>query len=179
MNNYDIYKKYKEDVLPELQKKYGNVMAVPKIEKVVINSGIGSIKDKERIKMIEENLSMITGQKISPRPAKKSIASFKLREGSTIGYSVTLRGKRMYDFLNKLFFVAIPRQRDFQGLDWKSVDVSGNLTIGFKDGLVFPEMVGKDLKNMFGFSITIVTTANSREETIEFFKAMGLPFKKD
>ncbi len=175
---YDIQKKHKEEVLPELQKEYGNKMAVPKIEKVVLNSGIGSIKDKEKIKMIEENLSAIAGQKLSERPAKKSIASFKLREGSTIGYSVTLRGKRMYDFLNKLFFVAIPRQRDFQGLDWKSVDVSGNLTIGFKDSLVFPEMAGKDLKNIFGFSVTIVTTANSKEDAVKFFKALGLPFKK-
>lgn len=176
---YNLEKKYKE-VLQEFQKEadFKNRMSVPKIEKVVINTGTGSVKDGTRKELIEKHLAFFTGQKASKRPAKKSIATFKLREGVDIGYKVTLRGKRMYDFLNKLIFIAIPRQRDFRGLEEKSVDESGNLTIGLKDHLVFPEMLDEDIRNAFGFSITVVTTAKNKEIALKFLKAIGFPFKK-
>jgi len=177
---YDLEKKYKEEVVPEMINKLGckNKMAIPRLVKVVVNTGVGSIKDQEKKVMIEEHLAILTGQKVSKRPAKKSIASFKLREGNIIGYSVTLRGNRMYDFLNKLIFVTIPRKRDFRGLDSGSVDESGNLSIGFKDHLVFPEMVGQDIKNAFGLSVTVVTTAKDKDEAVELFKLLGFPFKR-
>lgn len=177
---YDLEKNYKKKVIPEMMKSLGykNVLMVPRIEKVVVNTGIGSVSDQERKVLIEKHLSIITGQKVSSRPAKKSIASFKTRKGVIVGYSVTLRGKRMYDFLNKLIFVAIPRKRDFRGLDLKSIDTAGNLTIGFKDYLVFPEMVGEDIKNAFGLSVTVVSTAKNKKEAVEFFKNLGFPFKK-
>ncbi len=175
---FDLQKKYKEAVKEMLKEHgYSNIMSVPKIQKVVVNVGTGRIKDdKERLALVEKGLTEITGQKPSKRPAKKSIASFKLREGVGIGYSVSLRGKRMYDFLNKLIFVAIPRMRDFRGLDTKSIDNIGNLTVGFKDSLIFPEMIGQDLKNGFGFSVTIVTTAKNKDEAEKFLKVIGFPF---
>ncbi|MBU1179206.1 50S ribosomal protein L5 [Patescibacteria group bacterium] len=178
---YDLQKKYTEEVVPEMIKKFGykNRMAVPKIQKVVVNSGIGSVKDKEQIGRVEKQIALIIGQKPLKALAKKSIASFKTRKGAHIGYSATLRKKRMYDFLNKMIFVALPRQRDFRGLDWKSVDAAGNLTIGFKDYLVFPEMAGEDLKNTFGFSVTVVTSAKNKEEMKNFLTMMGFPFKKE
>lgn len=175
-----MQKKYKKEVIPAMMRKfnYKNSLAVPRLEKVVVNIGTGSVKDDGQKERIEKHLSVITGQKGSKRPAKKSIASFKIRQGSAIGYSVTLRARRMYDFLSRLIFVAIPRKRDFRGLDIKSIDKSGNLTIGFKDHLVFPEMIGEDIKNVFGFSVTVVTTAKNKEEAIEFLKMVGFPFKK-
>lgn len=177
---YDLKKIYKEKTIPHMKEKFGykSTMAVPCLKKVVINTGIGKVKDKEQKDRIEKNLTLIVGQKLSERPAKKSIASFKIRQGLHIGYSATLRGKRMHDFLNKMVFVAIPRKRDFRGLDLKSIDDVGNLTLGFKDHLVFSEMIDEDVRSAFGFSVSIVTTAKSREEAIEFFKSLGFPFKK-
>ncbi|MDD5033023.1 MAG: 50S ribosomal protein L5 [Candidatus Pacebacteria bacterium] len=177
---FDFKKIYKEEAMPKLMKEtgYKNIMSVPKIEKVSINIGTGSIKDEEQKKRMESNLTLIIGQKLSTRPAKKSIASFKTRKGMPLGFGATLRGKRMYDFLNKMVFVALPRRRDFRGLDINSVDESGNLTVGFKDNLVFPEMAGQDIKHSFGFSATIVTTAKNKKEGVEFFKAMKFPFSK-
>ncbi len=175
-----IQEKYKKEVVPAMMKSFGykNMMAVPKITKVVVNTGIGSVKDENQKNLIEKQMVSITGQKPSKRPAKKSIASFKTREGSHIGYSVTLRGKRMYDFLNKLLYVAIPRKRDFRGLSRTSVDKAGNLSIGFKEHIVFPEMVGEDVKNLFGLQATIVTTAHGKEEGHKFFELLGFPFAK-
>lgn len=177
---FNLQKIYKEKVIPEMMQKsgYKNIMAVPKIEKVVVNTGTGSVKDKDRKEVIKKHLTLITGQAVSERAAKKSIASFKIRQGSQIGYVTTLHGKRMYDFLNKVVFVAIPRKRDFRGLSQKSVDEAGNLTIGFKDHLVFPEMVDEDVRNAFGLSVTVVTSANGREEALNFLKVMEFPFKK-
>lgn len=178
--DFDLLKIYKEKVVPDMMKKMGykNKMAVPRIEKVVINTGIGFSKDEEQRKRIIEHMALITGQKPSLRPAKKAISGFKIREGNIIGYSVTLRGKRMYDFLNKFIFVTTPRRRDFRGLDAYSVDGAGNLTVGLKDHLVFPEMVGQDIKSAFGLSVTIVTTAKEKKNALEFLKLMGFPFKK-
>jgi large subunit ribosomal protein L5 len=178
---FNLEKKYKTFAVPKLKEKFGykNALEVPKIVKVVLNTGIGRVKEDSQRDFIEKQMSVIAGQHPSKRLAKKSIASFKTREGSHIGFSVTLRGKRMNDFLNKMVFVAIPRKRDFRGLDPKSIDESGNMTLGFKEHIVFPEMVGEDVKNTFGLEVTIVTTAKSKEDALELFKVLGFPFKKD
>jgi len=157
---------------------YSNVMEAPSITKVVVSSGIGSTSDKAKIKLIADRLAKITGQKAAPRAAKKSIASFKLREGETIGYQVTLRGTRMYDFLNRLFVVALPRTRDFRGINRSAVDGMGNLTIGIKEHTIFPETADEELKDVFGLSVTVVTTAKDKAEAEAFFDYLGVPFKK-
>jgi len=179
MSGIDLEKKYKEVAIPEMMKKFGykNKLAIPKIQKVVVNTGVGSVKEKEKLLLIVKHLAEITGQNPSGCPAKKSIASFKTRKGVIIGYCVILRGRRMYDFLNKLINVAIPRKRDFRGLAENSVDESGNLNIGFKDHMVFPEMVDENIKNAFGISVSVVTSAKSKKEAVEFFKSLGFPFK--
>lgn len=174
-----LKEKYKK-LLPDLKKTLGvkNDLAVPKIIKVVVNTSFGSTKDKAKIELIPDRLAKITGQKPVSRLAKKSIAGFKSREGDIVGQMVTLRGSRMYEFLDKLINVAIPRQRDFRGLDQKSVDEMGNLTIGIREHTVFPETSDEDLKNVFGFSITVVTSAKSRDQALVLLRALGFPFKK-
>lgn len=158
---------------------YKNVMAIPKVSKVVVNTGIGKLfRDEKDRQEIIKHLTLITGQKPSPRAAKMAIASFKTREGLVIGYQVTLRGKRMYDFISRLVNVTLPRTRDFQGLDPKSFDAKGNLTIGIKEHIVFPEMIGEDYRFLFGLEATIVTTAKTREEGVELLRFMGFPLKK-
>jgi len=171
--------KYKKEVMPAMQTKftYGNVMAIPRIEKVVVNCGVGRIRDEKDRTEIQKYLALITGQKVAPRPAKKAIASFKTREGLVIGYQVTLRGKRMADFLTRLVSVALPRTRDFRGLDESSFDKKGNLTIGVKEHIVFPEMIGEDYRFLFGLEITVVTTARTRAEGIELLRLSGFPIK--
>lgn len=157
---------------------YANALMSPKIVKVVVNSSTGSVKDKHKLEVVQDRLARITGQKTAPRGAKKSIATFKLREGDIIGYTATLRGKRMYNFLDKLVNVAIPRMRDFQGLSRESVDSMGNYTIGIKEHTVFPETSDEDLKDVFGFNVTIVITAKTKEEAVAFLDHIGLPLKK-
>jgi large subunit ribosomal protein L5 len=157
---------------------YVNAMQSPKIEKVLISVGIGSTKDKKKIELIEDRLTKISGQKPSARPAKKSIAAFKLREGDIVGYQVTLRGKRMDTFLDKLIHVALPRTRDFRGLKRTSVDEMGNCTIGIKEHTIFPETSDEDIKDIFGLSITFVTTSGNKIETLAFLEHLGFPFKK-
>jgi large subunit ribosomal protein L5 len=159
--------------------KYKNRMQAPKIEKVVISAGIGSVKDKAKIKIIQDRLAKITGQKEVARVAKKSIATFKTREGDILGYQVTLRGQRMYDFLDRLIHIAIPRMRDFRGLDAKGIDEMSNFTIGIKEHTIFPETSDEDLTNVFGFAITFVTSAKNKEEAKAFLKNLGFPFKKE
>ncbi|MEK7589693.1 MAG: 50S ribosomal protein L5 [Patescibacteria group bacterium] len=159
--------------------EYTNIMQTPKIEKVVISAAIGSVKDKNKLKTIQDRLAKITGQKENARAAKKSIATFKTRQGDILGYHITLRGQRMYDFLDRLIHIAIPRTRDFRGLDTKGIDEMGNFTMGIKEHTIFPETSDEDLKNVFGFAITIVTSAKNKEEAKEYFKALGLPFKKE
>lgn len=176
-----IKEKYEKIAVPEMRKKFGykNNLAVPKIIKVIVSTGIGSAKDdKEKKEMIEKSFTLITGQKPLHNPAKKSIASFKLRQGMTIGYSVTLRKKRMYDFLDRLINITIPRVRDFRGLNSKSIDSSGNLTIGFKEHTVFPEASTDDIRKAFGLGVTVVTNAKLKEEALELFYLLGFPFKK-
>ena len=152
-------------------------MRVPKIVKVVINTGVGRIKDEKQLQEIVKMLTLITGQKPSWRPAKKAISSFKTRIGQLVGYAVTLRGKRMYDFIGRLINIALPRERDFRGLDPKSFDKFGNLTIGIKEHIVFPEIIGEDYKFLFGLEVTVVTNAKKREEGIELLRMMGFPIK--
>ncbi len=163
-----------------LKKEFGykNSMAAPKITKVTINVSTGSSKDRKRNELIVDRLSKITGQKPALRGAKKSIASFKLREGDKIGVITTLRGKRMYSFLDKLINIAIPRMRDFRGLEKKGIDEMGNFTIGIKEHSIFPETSDEDLRNVFGMSITITTTAKDKAEAEALLKLIGIPFKK-
>ena len=147
--------------------------------KVVVSSGVGKKRDKKQIEIIEDRIAKITGQKPSARPAKISIASFKVREGDTVGLQVTLRGARMYDFIDKLIHIALPRTRDFRGLSAKAIDDMGNITVGIKEHTIFPETSDEDLKDVFGFAVTIVTTAKSRAEAEAFFRHLGLPLRSE
>lgn len=158
---------------------YKNRMQAPRIEKVVVSTGIGKIDDKAKVALIESSLALITGQKASPRPAKKSIASFKLREGEIVGYQVTLRGARMRDFLDKLIHIALPRTRDFRGLKATAIDEMGNITLGIREHTVFPEVSDEELKNVFSLAITIVTTAKTKEEAEALLRHIGLPLQKE
>jgi large subunit ribosomal protein L5 len=165
-----------------LKSKYGykNPMAAPRLVKVVVSAGTGSgiKRDKDRNKFVIERLSKITGQKPATRGAKKSIASFKVRLGDQVGVLATLRGARMYGFLDKLVNVAIPRTKDFRGLERKIVDNIGNMTMSVREHTIFPETSDEDLKDVFGFGITIVTTAKDKEQATAFFELIGVPFKK-
>ncbi len=166
--------------IPTLEKELGlgNVMAVPRLVKVVISIGTGSLRDKKKNELIADRLAKIIGQKTANRAAKKSIATFKSRTGDIIGQVATLRGERMYGFLDKLINVAIPRMRDFRGIDPKSIDEMGNITIGIKEHTVFPETADEDIKDVFGFAVTIATTAKNKKEARALFDAIGIPFKK-
>src|SRR3989344_118917 len=174
-----MQEKYKKEVIPAMRAKFGykNIMAVPRIGKVVVNCGVGRIRDEKQREEIQKYLALITGQKPAPRAAKKAIASFKTRQGLVIGYQVTLRGKRMYDFLSRLVNIALPRTRDFRGIDSKSFDPKGNLTIGIKEHIVFPEMIGEDYRFLFGLEVTVVSSAKTREEGIELLRLLGFPLE--
>ena len=165
-----------------LKAKYGykNVMASPHLVKVVIASGTGSgvRKNKDHNKLVIDRLTKITGQKPATKSAKKSIASFKIRIGDPVGVMVTLRGARMYGFLEKFINVAIPRTKDFRGIERKIVDNIGNLTMSIKEHTIFPETGNEDIKDVFGLAVTIVTTAKTKPEATEFFELIGMPFKK-
>ncbi|PIT91198.1 50S ribosomal protein L5 [Candidatus Kaiserbacteria bacterium CG10_big_fil_rev_8_21_14_0_10_49_17] len=156
-----------------------NAMQTPKVVKVVVSTGVGRVKDKKKMELIADRLAVITGQKPSPRPAKKSEAAFKVRQGETVGYQVTLRGSRMYDFLEKLIHIALPRTRDFRGITRSAVDEMGNLTIGIKEHTIFPETSDEDIRDVFGLAVTLVSNAGSREEALAFFTELGVPFKKE
>lgn len=173
-------KEKQKTVFKELKEKfkYSNVLSAPSITKVVVNTGTGSSKDKKKNELVLDRLSKITGQKPSLRSAKKSIATFKLREGDKIGVSVTLRGEKMFGFLDKLINVALPRTRDFRGLLRKGVDEMGNYTIGIKEHTIFPETADEDLRDVFGMSVTIVTTAKTKAEVEALLEIIGIPFKK-
>lgn len=176
-----IGEKYTKDVVPHMKATFGykNVMAVPRIEKVVVNCGVGRIRDEKEREEIQKFLALITGQKAAPRAAKKAIASFKTRQGLVIGYQVTLRGKRMEDFLTRLIHVALPRTRDFRGIERTSFDARGNLTLGIKEHIIFPEMIGEDYRFLFGLEITVVTSAHTREEGIELLHTIGFPIVRE
>lgn len=156
-----------------------NPLETPRLEKIVVSTGIGSITDKNKIELIADRLARITGQKPSPRQAKKSIASFKTRQGDVVGYSVTLRGSRMRAFFNKLVHIAFPRTKDFRGITRSSIDEMGNLTIGIKEHTVFPETSDEELKDVFSLAVTLVSTAEGKEEAEAYFAHIGIPFKKE
>jgi large subunit ribosomal protein L5 len=158
---------------------YANVMQAPKIEKILVSVGTGrmSRNDKKKNEFIADRLARVTGQKPSARPAKQSIASFKLREGEIIGQMVTLRGARMAGFLEKFLGIAIPRTKDFRGFNKKAIDEMGNMTIGVKEHTVFPETADEDLKDVFGMAVTIVTNLKTKEETARFLELLGFPFR--
>lgn len=168
-----------QNTFKELWKEmgYSNSMAAPRVEKVVISTGVGSISDAGKRELIQDRLNKITGQKPVKRGARKSIASFRIRQGNVVGYQVTLRGKRMFDFLDKLLNVSLPRMRDFKGLTNK-VDETGNLTIGVPDHTIFPETSDEEIKDVFGLSVTVVTTAYNRGEAKRFFEYLGFPFRQ-
>lgn len=179
--------KYNKEVIPVLVEKfeYKNKNQAPKIEKVVVNVGFGREAIarggddlKKFISGVLDDLALITGQKPSLRTAKKSIAGFKLRAGVPIGAKVTLRGDRMYDFLDRLVNIALPRSRDFRGLDIKHFDEDGNLSLGVKEHIIFPEVSAEKMKNIFGFEVTVNIKANSKEEGIELLRLLGFPIKK-
>src|SRR3989344_2844618 len=169
-----------ESVLQKLQKELGikNILALPKLQKVVVNVGLGrAIKDDKFLEIALRDLGLITGQKPKVTLAKKSIANFKTREGVPIGAMVTLRGKRMYDFISRLINIALPRTRDFRGISAKSLDKNNNLTIGIKEHIVFPEVSGEEIKNIFGFEITLVVKAKNKDEAMALYKSLGFPMK--
>ncbi len=169
-----------KDAFQALKEKLGlkNVMQAPKIMKVVVSSGVGSFSDKKKTDVVIDRLAKITGQRPIKRGAKKSIASFKSREGDIVGVQVTLRGEKMWSFLDRLFSVALPRTKDFRGISLSAVDEMGNYTLAVKEHTVFPETSDEDLKDVFGFSVSIVTNLTNKADALAFFKALDFPFKK-
>ena len=176
-----LYKKYKEEAVPAMKEKFGykNNLAVPKLTKVSLNVGINARNtDSAYQDMVEKNITRITGQKPVRTKAKKAISSFKVREGMVVGVKVTLRGQRMYDFLDKLVNISLPRVRDFRGINPKNVNDKGKLSIGFKEYNVFPEIKMDEVEKSHGLEVTIDNTASTREEGLELFRLLGFPFQK-
>ena len=157
---------------------YKNSMQAPRILKAVVSSGVGSFKDKSKFKVVEDRLERITGQKAAPRGAKISIAGFKSRQRDIVGYQVTLRGARLFNFLDRLVHIALPRTKDFRGISSSAADEMGNYTLGIKEHTIFPETADEELKDVFGLAVTIVTTAKSKEEVVSFLTHLGFPFRK-
>lgn len=185
-NMLRLKEKYKKEVVPQMVENFGykNVMAIPKIEKVMVNTGFGRLttgktsdEQKKIYEAILNDLALITGQKPILTRAKKSISGFKIRQGMPVGTQVSLRGEKMFDFLERLIHIALPRSRDFRGIDFKSFDREGNLTIAIKEHIVFPEISPEKVKNIFGFEITVVTTTKNKKEGIELLKLLGFPIK--
>lgn len=182
-----LKEKYQKEVIPAMMQKFGykSPMAVPRIEKVIINTGFGRQvvgKSNEEQKKIRDfilgELALISGQKAVLAEARKSISSFKIRQGMPIGAKVTLRRKRMEDFLERLIYLTLPRSRDFQGIESESFDKKGNLTIAIKEYIAFPEVLPEKAKNIFGLEITVVTNAKNKEEGMSLLKLLGFPIKK-
>lgn len=177
-----LKEKYNQVVIPAMKEKFGykNNLAVPKIEKVVINVGTGKgLSDAKFNEVVENTLKRITGQQPVKVTAKKSISNFKIRKGLVIGMMVTLRGKKMTDFVDRLINVTLPRVRDFRGLETKSVDPSGNLNIGFREHIAFPEIKSDEVEKIHGLQVSVVTTAKTKEEGLELLRLLGFPFKKE
>ena len=176
-----LKEKYRSEIAPAIAKEFGikNVMAIPRVEKVVINMGMGeAISNSKILDTAVEELQTITGQKPVITKAKKSIAAFKLRQGMNIGTMVTLRGDRMYEFLDRLISVALPRVRDFRGISGKAFDGRGNYTLGIKEQLIFPEIDFNKVDKTRGMNISIVTTAENDEQSRALLKALGMPFRQ-
>src|SRR3989339_906926 len=177
-----LIEKYRKEVKPALQAEFKikNTMAVPRIEKVIINTGIGRLlKDSKAIEKVERDLSVLSDQKPVYRKAKKSISGFKIREGMDIGLSVTLRGKRMYDFIDRLVSIALPRSKDFRGIDVKNFDKNGNLNLGIKESSIFPEVTYETLKDIFSLEVTVATTAKDQQKGIALLRSLGFPIRSD
>lgn len=180
-NNVPTTKEVYAQSVESLQKalELENIMEVPRIQKIIVNSGIGRItKESEKVKEVIDSITRITGQKPLITKAKKSIAGFKIREGQDIGVKVTLRGQRMWDFFGRLVNTALPRVRDFQGVTLTSVDSNGNLNLGLNDHTVFPEIIPEQVRYIFGFQVTVVSSAKNREEGEALFRALGVPLQK-
>ncbi len=179
----NLYEKFKQELRPKLKEtlQLKNIMSTPRLEKVVVNVGVGSkgLKDDKYIDAVANSLAKITGQKPQLTKARKSISSFKVREGMVVGMRVTLRGRRMYDFVEKLVNIALPRVRDFQGLSKKSFDGNGNFTIGVKEHIIFPEIKGDEIDNIHGLEVVVVTTAKDDESAFALLKMLGFPFKEN
>ena len=178
----NIKEKFNKKVVPEMKEKFGfkNNLQVPRIEKVVVNSGIGKyIKDANLVKEAVEAIELITGQKPILTKSRKSVAGFKIREGLEIGIKVTLRGKRKWDFIEKLIGASIPRVRDFQGINESAVDESGNISIGIKEHTIFPEVMPENVKNIISLQVNMTTTAKNREKGLELFRLLGFPIKSE
>ena len=172
--------KYTKEVIPALMKKfaYKSVMQTPKLEKICINRGVnGAVTDKKLVDIAVEELNMITGQKAVPTISKKDVSNFKLRKGMPIGARVTLRGEKMFEFLDRLVSVSLPRVRDFKGISDKAFDGRGNYTLGITEQIIFPEIDIDKVNKITGFDITFVTSANTNEEAYELLKELGMPFK--
>ena len=175
-----LKEKYSNEISAALKEKfqYKSVMQIPTLEKICVNRGIGdAVSDKKLVDVGVEELTLIAGQKAVPTIAKKSVSNFKLREGMPIGARVTLRGDRMYEFLDRLVSISLPRVRDFQGINDKGFDGRGNYTLGVKEQIIFPEISLEKVKKITGLDITFVTSAKTDEESFELLKALGLPFK--
>ena len=176
-----LVEKYRNEVVPSLTEKYGykTPMLAPKLEKIVVNIGVGdAVANSKMLEAAMSDLEKITGQKPVETKAKKSIASFKVREGHKIGCKVTLRGERMYEFLDKLVSICLPRVRDFRGVSPKSFDGRGNYTLGIKEQLIFPEINFDEVVKVRGMDIVIVTTAKTNEEAFDLLNELGVPFRK-
>lgn len=174
-----LKEKYQKEVVPALQEKFQfkSIMQVPRITKICINRGIGAaVADKKLVDNGVDELTTITGQKAVPTIAKRSVSNFKLREGMPIGARVTLRGEQMYEFLDRLLTVALPRVRDFKGINDKGFDGRGNYTLGIKEQIIFPEISIDKIKSISGMDITFVTTAENDEQSYELLRAFGMPF---
>ena len=177
-----LSEQYQKEIVPKLKEEFGvgNVMALPKLERITVNVGVGRAQgDKKIIEQVSKNLARITGQKAILVKARKSISNFKLREGMVVGVMVTLRGEAMYDFMYKLVNITLPQVRDFQGINRSSVDAHGNLNIGFKEHIVFPEISSDEIEQLHGLEVSMTTTTNSREQGFRLFELLGVPFKKD
>ena len=173
--------KYKEEIISSLKDKfqYSSIMQVPKLKKICLNQGVGdAVSDKRLVESAVEEMTLISGQKANATYSKKDVSNFKLRKGMPIGARVTLRGDRMYEFLDRLISVSLPRTRDFRGIENKGFDGSGNYTLGIKEQIIFPEIDIDKIKNVTGMDITFVTSANTNEEGLALLTEFGLQFKK-
>lgn len=171
--------KYQE-ILPELKKDLGrkNILALPRIAKVTVNVGLGKfLKEQQRVDEIVQSLEAITGQKPVLTKARKAIAGFKIREGLDVGVKVTLRGKRMWEFLDRFFYATLPRVRDFQGIPVTSVDKSGNCNVGLKEHMIFPEIIPEKVQTVFSMQVTVTTTAENGEQGVALFRRLGFSFR--
>ena len=176
-----LKEKFEKEIVPRMVSQFGlkNKLAAPRIKQVVLNMGLGRfLGEKEAVERLIQDITTISGQKPVLTQAKRAISSFKIRQGQKIGLKVTLRGHRMWDFIDRLVFIVLPRVRDFRGLNLSAVDTGGNLTIGIKEHIVFPEISSDNVKQIFGLHVCLATTAKNREQGLLMFKMLGFPIKE-